>query len=255
MITEAGKAVADKIASVFLNEFFKLINSFLNRVLEEFQALVPSGAQGKYVDSRGLLLAIDAVIGMPEFQDKIKRIAKDLQQTVQPLLTGLTQMLRREGKELTDAAYETGRNVGLSGVTGAMDGLEAGVELVPGLGTIISVLNMLQAMLRGGTKITVTTMKFITVLTETVMKTFGETTGPIVKVFGQLNELFEMVDQARQNLDTRMAAAKTRLADTATLGIASKVSKGGRKKKTRRRSRRRRRRSGKSKGRSVKLRK
>jgi hypothetical protein len=199
-ILEFVMASGEKGFAVVAYSFFRILNVFLVRVKDEFDYL--AGKEGSDEADKSVMLskAILETSNNPEFQEKWKLFVQELVDFLKPLLSTVTILLQEETETFGDTAREVGAVVGKNMILGAADGIQGGLATIPGVGTGINALNVLQAVLDSTSTISIAVMQNSTMVMSSLVNLFGSEAGNAKGLINSFNDILSMASTGNDGM-------------------------------------------------------
>jgi ABC-type transporter Mla subunit MlaD len=164
-----------------------------------------SPTMDKYQQAELMNAAINAAFQDPRVQESLKAFQQNIKDVIQPFLAELTELFEKEGETLEKSAVKVVDRIAHNSVNMAYNSALAAVETVPGIGTIMSLLTVLQGAVDTVSTLSAEGMKAYTMFMKAFLRVVGETSGPIAETVDNANRLFNNVTTVRNELAENLA--------------------------------------------------
>ena len=212
----AVKYIGSNVFGFLFDQYINVVHSLLTVAQTQMLSLVPedSPTMDKYQQAELMNVAINAAFQDPRVQESLKAFQQNIKDVIQPFLAELTELFEKEGETLEKSAVKVVDKIAHNSVNMAYNSALAAVETVPGIGTIMSLLTVLQGAVDSVSTLSSEGMKAYTMFMKAFLRVVGETSGPIVDTVDNANKLFKGVTDVRNELAenlAKMPATKTQL--------------------------------------------
>lgn len=207
-IINTFKYAGTSVFTFIFEQYLNVLNSFLSSVQNQLTEILPknSPVMDKYKQALLVQNAINEVFNDPIFKAQIQAFSDNLKNTIQPFLTEMNDLLKREGDNLADSAFKIGNRVARNTVAGVLEGVEGALTLFPGVGTIIDTLNVLQGFIDSASVLSVEFLSNMSKVMSAFLKVYGETSGPIVDTIKSIEELFNSIKNIQERVNQKIDA-------------------------------------------------
>lgn len=136
---------------------------------------------------------------------------------LRPVLAKTGDLIKAEGSMIASAVAKIAGKISLRSAQAVAESIEAALTAIPGVGTVIDTLTVVQAGIDSFSTLTIQSLKIMTKMLTSFMIISEETMGPLAKVFGSINNLAGTISLPRRS-KTRKNRSKNSLT---TLGVES----------------------------------
>jgi hypothetical protein len=201
------KYIGSNVFGFLFEQYINVIHSLLSAAQTQMLSLVPedSPTMDKYQQAELMNAAINAAFEDPRVQESLKAFQQNIKDVIQPFLAELTELFEKEGETLEKSAVKVVDKIAHNSVNMAYNSALAAVETVPGIGTIMSLLTVLQGAVDTVSTLSSEGMKAYTMFMQSFLRVVGETAGPIHDTVKQANKLFKGVTDVRNELAENLA--------------------------------------------------
>ena len=162
--------------------------------------------------------ALRQTIKKPKFKKAWGKTVTDIFDVLlRPVLAKTGALMKAEGSMVAGAVAKTAGKISLRSAQAVAESLEAALTAIPGVGTVIDTLTVVQAVIDSFATLTIQSLKIMTKMLTSFMVISGETMGPLAKVFGSIKNLAGTISFPRRS-KTRKNRSKKSLT---TLGVES----------------------------------
>ena len=203
----AVKYIGTTVFGFLFEQYINVIHSLLTVAQTQMLSLVPEDSLtiDKYEQAELMNAAINAAFQDPRVQESLKAFQQNIKDVIQPFLTELTELFEKEGETLEKSAVKVVDKIAHNSVNMAYNSALAAVETVPGIGTIMSLLTVLQGAVDTVSTLSSEGMKAYTLFMKSFLRVVGETAGPIHDTVENANKLFKGVTDVRNELSEKLA--------------------------------------------------
>jgi phage-related protein len=201
------KYIGSSVFGFLFDQYLNVLHSILETAQRQMLTLVPgdSPTMDKYQQAQLMNAAINAAFQDPRVQESLKAFQQNIKDVIQPFLAELTELFEKEGETLEKSAVKVVDKIARNSVNMAYNSALAAVESVPGVGTIMSLLSVLQGAVDTVSTVSSEGMKAYTMFMKSFLRVVGETSGPIVDTVNNANKLFKGVTDVRNELAENLA--------------------------------------------------
>lgn len=227
-IMDITKHVGTSIFSFVFEQYLNIINYFLSSVHTQLAQIVPeeSAAMDKYKQAQIMTAAINEIFNREDFKAQITAFATNIKATIEPFLKEINDLMAREGDALAISIRRIGENVTRDTINGMLDVAYGTLSSIPGIGTTIDLLGVIQAVVNSTSVITTEFLNNMTKVMSAFLNVYGETSGPIVDTIKSVEELFQTIKGMQDMVNSRVQEMQN-------VGKQLQLTaRGGRKKKT-----------------------
>jgi len=206
----AVKYIGSNVFGFLFEQYINVVHSLLSAAQTQMLSLVPedSPTMDKYQQAELMNAAINAAFEDPRVQESLKAFQQNIKDVIQPFLAELTELFEKEGETLEKSAVKVVDKIAHNSVNMAYNSALAAVETVPGIGTIMSLLTVLQGAVDSVSTLSSEGMKAYTMFMKSFLRVVGETSGPIVDTVENARQLLEGVKTVRNELAENLATNK-----------------------------------------------
>lgn len=206
-IISAVKYIGSNVFGFLFEQYINVMHSILSAAQTQMLSLVPEDSQimDKYQQAQLMNEAINAAFQDPRVQESLKAFQQNIKDVIQPFLAELNELFEKEGETLEKSAVKVADKIARNSVNMAYNSALAAVESVPGVGTIMSLLSVLQGAVDTVSTVSSEGMKAYTLFMKAFLKVVGETSGPIVDTVENANKLFNGITDVRNELAENLA--------------------------------------------------
>jgi ABC-type transporter Mla subunit MlaD len=212
------KYIGSNVFGFLFEQYINVMHSLLSAAQRQMLSLVPedSPTMDKYQQAELMNAAINAAFEDPRVQESLKAFQQNIKDVIQPFLAELTELFEKEGETLEKSAVKVVDKIAHNSVNMAYNSALAAVETVPGIGTIMSLLTVLQGAVDTVSTLSSEGMKAYTMFMKSFLRVVGETSGPIADTVENASRLLDGVKTVRNELAENLAkipAKKMQLAN------------------------------------------
>jgi len=186
--------IPEKSMNVVFSLYLKFMKPFLKDVKKRLKGLSGRHSKRRRTHPTNVAMAINQTIKKPKFKKAwAKTVAEIFDVLFKPILVKSVQLLTKEGTMLAGAMAKIIGKMTLRSAGAVAGGLEGAMSAVPGVGTVLDMLQVVQGGLDAFGTLTVQSLKMATSMISLAMQLFGSTMGPLVKVIGNMKHLLPHV--------------------------------------------------------------
>jgi len=162
--------------------------------------------------------ALRQTLKNPKFKKAWGKTVTDIFDVLlRPVLAKTGDLMKAEGSMIASAVAKIAGKISLRSAQAVTESIEAALTAIPGVGTVIDALTVVQAGIDSFSTLTIQSLKIMTKMLTSFMIISEETMGPLAKVFGSINNLAGTISLPRRS-KTRKNRSKNSLT---TLGVES----------------------------------
>jgi len=205
-IISAVKYIGSNIFAFLFDQYINVVHSILTTAQTQMLSLVPedSPTMDKYQQAQLMNQAVNAAFQDPRVQETLKAFQQNIKDVIQPFLAELTELFEKEGETLEKSAVNVVDKLTRNSVNMAYNSALAAVESVPGIGTIMSLLTVLQGLIDTVSTVGSEGMRAYSMFMKAFLRVVGETSGPIVETVDNANKLFKSVTDVKNELSENL---------------------------------------------------
>jgi len=201
-IISAVKYIGSNVFGFLFEQYINVMHSILSAAQTQMLSLVPkdSPIMDKYQQAELMNEAINAAFQDPRVQESLKAFQQNIKDVIQPFLAELTELFEKEGETLEKSAVKVVDTVVRNSVNIGYESLVGVLNTLPGVGTVMSLLKVIQGIIDNGSIITTEGMKAYTMFMQAFLRVVGETSGPMATTVRNANGLLQNATRVRNEL-------------------------------------------------------
>lgn len=216
--------IPEKSINVVFSLYLKFMKPFLKDVKKRVKKLSGKHSRRRKSHPTTVAMALNQTIKKPKFKRAwAKTVSQMFDVLFRPILAKSVQLLKKEGTMIAGAVAKIVGKITLRSAGAVAGGLEGAMSTVPGVGTVIDLLQVVQGGLDAFGTLTVQSLKMVTSMITSFMILGGGTVGPLAKVLGNVKHLMSTVTfPTHLSLPGRSKTRRKRRKNTlSTMGVES----------------------------------
>jgi hypothetical protein len=219
------KSAASSVVTVFINKYLDLVVYFLSSLQQQLSQMIPtdSATIDKYKQAQIMTAAINEIFNDPVFKAQINTFMEQIKKILEPFLNEINLLVAREGDALAVSVKRIGETVTKDAINGVVNAAYGALSSIPGIGTTIDLLAVLQAVVNSTSVIGTEFLNNMTKVMSSILNYYGNTSGTFIDTIRTLKELFDYFGQIQDRVNSRVQQMQN---------LGKLTARGGRKKKT-----------------------